>query len=751
MGCSACSDLKTVKRSVSPYMPAAKISSDVPDAMKPEHKEGQDSLDTFIRQAIGKEPFLSFSRAGESPVQWIQLLHALDQQGTNKLSKGPKLDGSVEGRERTSLELYNGMTSFSSELNGFKEPVPAIKSGGGLPLKGSKSTSDHMQSLKIPEAVVAFAQAAAKANGEPEKYLPGWPLLSPPKVQLQKCDKCSKEFCSPINYRRHIRVHRRSLNIDKDTRKNRDYLSAFWDKLSLDEAKELVSFKNVTLEEVTGPTIIRALSSFVRKPGFSSLPQTYVKAGAALLDIIQTKPSRLPISSQELFGLLDDASEKTFMCAGTAVSLQRFVFDGEAGKIALEMKNLIACTSFLVEQKLVQAWVADKDAEALRCQKLLVEEEEAAQKRQAELLERKRLKKLRQKEQKAKEQIIEAPRVNSVSETSSPEASSSLVEMFVGPMKSDVDLNTDACAGSVENDLDNPCGNSGRHMGSLDQAQGIGRRHLGVARRALKPSRTASNGYHSGPTLVSKPSTSQKRPASSSNSHKVWTRKTKTESEGENSSLSVQHTVREQLDQNDKCEVLIGSISVAIKDGNANEHHPQRLPNTQEKHAKVDGIPNGGVRSVGKFWRPVGRQEVGVSNTAPSNKKGVEGVVLAKISAMGSDGVGHMGPRLFSSRAAEAFLAQRWKEAIAAEHMKLVLPPETECSDCQDGASTVVDVQRPTSPGGLGNPSGINQLVTVRQVQTVGGGVGGSNKPKFRAKGEKGCRLKYIPKQRNNV
>lgn len=45
--------------------------------------------------------------------------------------------------------------------------------------------------------------------------LPGWPLLSPLKVQMQKCEKCSKEFCSPINYRRHIRVHRRTLNIDK--------------------------------------------------------------------------------------------------------------------------------------------------------------------------------------------------------------------------------------------------------------------------------------------------------------------------------------------------------------------------------------------------------------------------------------------------------------------------------------------------------------------------------------------------------
>lgn len=70
-------------------------------------------------------------------------------------------------------------------------------------------------------------------------------------------------------------------------------------------------------------------------------------------DIIQGRPYGLPISSQDLFSVLDDASERTFLCAGSAESLQKYVFDGEAGKIGLEMKNMIACTSFLVEQKLV--------------------------------------------------------------------------------------------------------------------------------------------------------------------------------------------------------------------------------------------------------------------------------------------------------------------------------------------------------------------------------------------------------------
>lgn len=56
-----------------------------PAAMKAD--EGNDSLDTLIRQAIGKEPLFSFSRTGDGPVQWFQLLHGLEQQGNKVTSK----------------------------------------------------------------------------------------------------------------------------------------------------------------------------------------------------------------------------------------------------------------------------------------------------------------------------------------------------------------------------------------------------------------------------------------------------------------------------------------------------------------------------------------------------------------------------------------------------------------------------------------------------------------------------------------
>jgi hypothetical protein len=71
-----------------------------------------------------------------------------------------------------------------------------------------------------------------------------------------------------------------------------------------------------------------------------------------LQDLLQARPPRLPISSQELFSILDDASEKTFL-SSEAAPMQKYIFDGEIGKTVLEAKNVVACASFLLEQRLV--------------------------------------------------------------------------------------------------------------------------------------------------------------------------------------------------------------------------------------------------------------------------------------------------------------------------------------------------------------------------------------------------------------
>lgn len=75
----------------------------------------------------------------------------------------------------------------------------------------------------------------------------------------------------------------------------------------------------------------------------------------SLQDLIQTRASiQLHVSSNELFSVLDEASERTFLCTNTAACIQKFLFDGDADKIATELKNVVACASYMLEQKLVR-------------------------------------------------------------------------------------------------------------------------------------------------------------------------------------------------------------------------------------------------------------------------------------------------------------------------------------------------------------------------------------------------------------
>ncbi|CAN1267462.1 hypothetical protein LINPERPRIM_LOCUS12832 [Linum perenne] len=623
-------------------MPVAKLkASNTTDVMKSE--EGNDSLDTFIRQAMGKEPLLSFPRTNDNPVQWIQLLQALDQQ-----------DG------------------------------------------------------------------------------PGWPLLTPLKVQMQKCDKCSREFCSSINYRRHVRVHHRLKKLDKvsisfetilkdvllvqDTTKNRNLLGAFWEKcilqLSEDEAKEILSFKDVALEEVSGSSIIKSLMALNRKQGFSPLPQYCLRAGTALLDLIQGRFLH-PLSSEELFSILDDASEKTFLC-GAAISMQKYIFDGEASKNGLETKNIVACTSFLVEQKLVKAWLADKDAESLRCQKLLVEEEEAAQRRQAELLERKRLKKLRQKEQRAKEHQQEEKADDALEEEpaelpcSTPCSSNSRdMETPADPFSSSAEpIQLEYLEDEEEYfDLESQVGPADPGRGYYVERHPAQGNYRNRARWPQRNNHNIPNGFHGNHLNPPAHGTYRdSKPTSMANGGRKWSRK--------NPRVEKGLTMSQHPDDAKKREVLIGSISIALGSSSNDQQAPRKDGVLlQDKHARGDSSSTHG-RSTVKQWRPVSRNGTKCETASRESQ--------------------------FSSQAIKAFLAERWKEAMATEHVNLVLTPSTT----EPSKATGTYVHR---NGNVVTPESSETRVEDSSSTIIGGGGG---KGKLRAKPEKGVKLKYIPKQR---
>ncbi|XP_020592934.1 uncharacterized protein LOC110033334 isoform X2 [Phalaenopsis equestris] len=699
--------------------------------------------------------------------------------------------------KENSDNIFYAVNSFSSESNGIKDPLHALK-GWESNTKGSKGTLPQMSSRKIPEAVFAFAQAAAKATGEPEKSnLPGWPLLSPSKTQLQKCDKCSREFCSSINFRRHRRVHRRSLNVDKDSQKSRDLLGTFWDKLSVDEAKELVSLRNATVEEVTGSSVIKALSTWFRRAGLlSSLPQGYIKAGLTLLDIVQASPSISPISSQELFSVLDEASEKTFLCAGTALSLQKYVFDGEVVKKALEIRNIVACASFLIEIVLVKAWLVDQDAEALRCQKLLVDEEDAAQKRQAELLERKRLKKLRQKEQKVSEtsnggkvdskgHSVDSPpdRMGSTEVSSSRDSSIDFTSEeshnhehpldFMESSAADDDKNTDQSGSrnvqkEDQNTSDSACCSDDAEQNVIHQTRGTGQMQPNHSRHVhSKTAQIIPNGFQAGLVSASSRSSVNIRHNSSRdskaisrpNNHKVWTIKSRPESEdGRYGELASQPSV------SDRVEVLIGSINVSLRDGDL--LHPNTISESQRQEklelAKPDSNLNSVSKSPTKLWRPVSRHgdgnsieidhgdvKPGISATKDAERLLPDGSCPAFDKIVSDCESCGGGPMMFSSEAAKAFLALRWKEAIAGDQVLVISSPETDAS----GGPNPIEGNFANSPLQTSDFHGRHVLGRVEN-RLVGTGVNdpattGSWHFKFRPKAEKTSRLKYVPKQKS--
>lgn len=90
-------------------------------------------------------------------------------------------------------------------------------------------------------------------------------------------------------------------------------------------------------------------------------------------------PLELPsTSSIDLFNALDEASEYTFLRGRTDVLVQRVCISsrnlGDEG-------YLVGLLAFMLEDRLVAAWMKSKEEGALRNHRALIEEEEEAQKK----------------------------------------------------------------------------------------------------------------------------------------------------------------------------------------------------------------------------------------------------------------------------------------------------------------------------------------------------------------------------------
>lgn len=283
-------------------------------------------------------------------------------------------------------------------------------------------------------------------------------------------------------------------------------------------------------------------------------------------------------------------------------------------------------------------------------------------------MERKRLKKLRQKEQRAREQIdgdkadinvssytadcgssAEMSNLPSESGLNSADVSSNSVPL-PPPMPAqyldavaEVGVVCDLKHGDTDMDGSADLASSQNVDAQAHFQHRESQQKITVARRSSpKLSRNNPNGFHPVqiPALksvaVQKHNYRDQRSASSSNGHKVWTPKTKLGGEEEASNVRGLIETGDQLDQSSCSEVLIGSISVMLGDRGSPQqddfsapaldhsvadHQNLRRNSAQVKHVKPDASQNVVERSMVKLWRPVSRHDIGGPVVVQGNKR----------------------------------------------------------------------------------------------------------------------------------
>lgn len=330
--------------------------------------------------------------------------------------------------------------------------------------------------------------------------------------------------------------------------------------------------------------------------------------------------------------------------------------------------------------------------------------------RKAELLERKRLRKLRQKEQKVKEQAngekVDLKDINADALDSPPSAEISSPSVESESSSNALETTTEHVPSPFEpfqtwigedfEDTEAQFGFSHEHLdlGTFPNAErqtlhGNGRR----SRRQMPKSQRVgcSSFYSTQNPQVSKLEHMQKhatpgdpRAAPIVSVNKVWTIKQKIENEGKNlKSILLTEDVA-QTDQHKNSELMFGSISVTLGNFTAQQQGDDPIEVQEQaisKPTKTDSVQVGSQSTV-KLWRPVSRHEargpMPVQNCCAESKEDVvaggkcndrmvpsetclRSCVSGEIRADSHppvDGSDHLEGLIFSSNAAKAFLAQ---------------------------------------------------------------------------------------------
>ncbi|KAK9944373.1 hypothetical protein M0R45_009945 [Rubus argutus] len=163
--------------------------------------------------------------------------------------------------------------------------------------------------------------------------------------------------------------------------------------LQVEQQKEVLSIEGdgfVAEVKVPGSLVKQNLEQFTKKyklkirlaseRQIQDSESNYLMAASQLLDIVEARPSRFPITVNDLFSIMDKASEGTFLL-GELSLVERSMFDKNE---AIELIDVVARTSFILEKQLLEK---EREYSKLLMQSLeekanavaqkLIEEEEA--------------------------------------------------------------------------------------------------------------------------------------------------------------------------------------------------------------------------------------------------------------------------------------------------------------------------------------------------------------------------------------
>ncbi|KAM5557396.1 hypothetical protein ABKV19_024661 [Rosa sericea] len=192
----------------------------------------------------------------------------------------------------------------------------------------------------------------------------------------EPCETCSAIFLSPINLRRHIIVKHAQRRKPIDSTNPKEKLQAFWNTLSVEQQKEVLfvrgdailaqvkvpdssvkkdleefAQKYAHLIKCTSQLKTRLASKFQHEDPYLTRESNYFTAASALLEIVEAKSSRFPITAEDLFCILDKASEGTFLL-GEFSSVKQSMF--EKNKTPISSIDVVAYTSFILERQLLE-------------------------------------------------------------------------------------------------------------------------------------------------------------------------------------------------------------------------------------------------------------------------------------------------------------------------------------------------------------------------------------------------------------